>query len=233
MNIQSALKSTLVPLSVPMTANEHSSDDDLALVRAARQGDTSAFEELVARHSNRIYARAFSMVRNEEEAIDLTQEAWIKGWQRLSQFLGESSFATWITRIVINRCLDYLRKQKRQRTESIEELNAESGGIERHMPIATVNPTARLERAELRQLIDQALGRLSYEHRTVLVLREFEQMEYQDIAKTMGCTRGTVMSRLFYARRKMAALLAGLKKEEDLHTPITLEHAGTECLATM
>ena len=106
-----------------MTVKDHSSDDDPALVRAARQGDTAAFEELVARHRNRIYVRALSMVRNEEEAIDLSQEAWIKGWQRLPQFLGESSFATWITRIVINGCLDYLRKQKRRRIESIEELN--------------------------------------------------------------------------------------------------------------
>jgi RNA polymerase sigma-70 factor (ECF subfamily) len=173
------------------------------------------------------------MVRNEEEAIDLSQEAWIKGWQRLPQFLGESSFATWITRIVINGCLDYLRKQKRRRIESIEELNVESGGVERQMAVVTVNPTARLERAELRQRIDQALGQLSYEQRTVLVLREFEQMDYKEIAKTMRCSRGTVMSRLFYGRRRMAALLAGLKKEDDLPIPITLEHARTGCLANL
>ena len=216
-----------------MTVKDHSSDDDPALVRAARQGDTAAFEELVARHRNRIYVRALSMVRNEEEAIDLSQEAGIKGWQRLPQFLGESSFATWITRIVINGCLDYLRKKKRQRIESIEELNAESGGVERQMAVVTVNPTARLERAELRQRIDQALGQLSYEQRTVLVLREFEQLDYKEIAKTMRCSRGTVMSRLFYGRRRMAALLAGLKKEDDLPIPITLEHARTGCLANL
>lgn len=216
-----------------MTVKDHSSDDDPALVRAARQGDTAAFEELVARHRNRIYARALSMVRNEEEAIDLSQEAWIKGWQRLPQFRGESSFATWMTRIVINGCLDYLRKQKRQRIESIEALNAESGGVERQMAVVTVNPTARLERAELRQRIDQALGQLSYEQRAVLVLREFEQMDYKEIAMAMRCSRGTVMSRLFYARRRMAALLAGLKKEEDLHIPISLGHARTGCLANL
>jgi RNA polymerase sigma-70 factor (ECF subfamily) len=203
------------------------------LVRAARQGDTAAFEELVARHRDKIYARAFIMVRNEAEAIDLSQEAWIKGWQRLPQFLGESSFATWITRIVINGCPDYLRKKKRQRIESIEELNAESGGVERQMAVVTVNPTARLKRAELRQRIDQALGQLSPEQRTVLVLREFEQMDYKEIAKTLRCARGTVMSRLFYARRKMAALLAGLKKAEELPIPITLGAARTGCLANL
>jgi len=114
---------------------------------------------------------------------------------------------------VINLCLDALRKQSRQRTESIEQTDEESGGIERQMPAITVNPTERLERGELRQRIDRALDQLSNEHRTVLVLHEFEEMEYKEIAKTMGCSIGTVMSRLFYARRKMAALLADIKKE--------------------
>jgi RNA polymerase sigma-70 factor (ECF subfamily) len=197
-----------------MTDRAHSSVEDSALVRAAQGGDMPAFEELVARHRDKLYARAYSMMRNEEEAIDLSQEAWVKGWQRLRQFQGESSFGTWMTRIVINLCLDQLRKQKRQRTESIEEMNEESGGVERQMPVITVNPTAGLERAELRQRIDRALGQLSYEHRTVLVLHEFEELEYKEIAKVMGCSIGTVMSRLFYARRKLAALLVDLKKQE-------------------
>jgi RNA polymerase sigma-70 factor, ECF subfamily len=198
-----------------MADKDYSSTDDQALVGAARQGDTRAFEELVARHRDKIYARAFSMLRNEQEAIDLSQEAWVKGWQRLNQFQGESSFGTWMTRIVINLCLDELRRQKRQRTDSMEAIEEESGGVERQMPILEVNPTAGLERFELRQRIDRALGQLSHEHRTVLVLHEFEDMEYKQIAKTMDCSIGTVMSRLFYARRKLAALLADLKKESS------------------
>jgi len=197
-----------------MSETDLSSADERALVRAAQREDMPAFEELVARHRDKIYARAYSMMKNEEEAIDLSQEAWVKGWQRLRQFQGESSFGTWMTRIVINLCLDQLRKQKRQRTESIEAMSEESGGVERQMPIVTVNPTAGLERGELRQRIDRALGQLSYEHRTVLVLHEFEEMEYKQIAKTMGCSIGTVMSRLFYARRKLAALLVDLKKQD-------------------
>src|SRR5258707_8510831 len=196
-----------------MTVQDHCSADDQALVRAAQAGDMVAFEELVARHRDKIFARAYSMMRNEEEAVDLSQEAWVKGWQRLRQFQGESSFGTWMTRIVINLCLDQLRKQKRHRTESIDALNEESGGVERQLPVVTVNPTAGLERGELRQRIDKALGQLSHEHRTALVLHEFEEMEYKEIAKTMGCSIGTVMSRLFYARRKMAVLLADMKKE--------------------
>jgi RNA polymerase sigma-70 factor (ECF subfamily) len=196
-----------------MAETDYSSAEDATLVRAARAGDMGAFEELVARHRDKIYARAYSMVRNENEALDLSQEAWVKGWHRLKQFQGESSFSTWMTRIVINLCLDQLRKQKRQRTDSIEEMDEESGGVERQMPAVTLNPTERLERGELRQRIDRALGLLSYEHRTVLVLHEFEEMEYKEIARTMGCSIGTVMSRLFYARRKLAALLADLKAE--------------------
>ena len=198
-----------------MVDKDYSSTDDQALVGAARQGDPRAFEELVARHRDKIYARAFSMLRNEQEAIDLSQEAWVKGWQRLNQFQGESSFGTWMTRIVINLCLDELRRQKRQRTDSMEAIEEESGGVERQMPILEINPTAGLERTELRQRIDRALGQLSHEHRTVLVLHEFEDMEYKQIAKTMECSIGTVMSRLFYARRKLAALLADLKKESS------------------
>src|SRR5262245_25295072 len=197
-----------------MSDKDHSSADDRALVKAAQQGDMGAFEELVARHRDKIYARAFSMMRNEEEAVDLSQEAWVKGWQRLKQFQGESSFGTWMTRIIINLCLDQLRKQKRQRTESIEAMDEESGGVERQMPVITVNPTAGLERAELRQRIDKAMAKLSHEHRTVLVLHEFEEMEYKEIAKAMECSIGTVMSRLFYARRKMAAILTDLKKQD-------------------
>ena len=196
------------------TQQEYSSIGDDKLVRAAQKGDMAAFEELVARHRDKIYARAFSMMRSEEDAVDLSQEAWVKGWQRLKQFQGDSSFVTWMTRIVINLCLDLLRKHKRHRTDSIELMEEESGGVERQMPVVTVNPTEGLERSELRQRIDKALGQLSYEHRTVLVLHEFEELEYKEIAKRMQCSIGTVMSRLFYARRKMANLMASYKREE-------------------
>jgi RNA polymerase sigma-70 factor, ECF subfamily len=198
-----------------MSEKNYSSNDDESLVKAARKGELAAFEELIFRHRDQIYARAFSMTRNEQDAVDLSQEAWIKGWQRLEQFHGESSFTTWVTRICINLCLDHLRKQKRHRADSIEEMDEDSGGVERQMPVVTVNPTAGLERAELRKKIDDALHLLSAEHRTVLVLHEFEDMDYKTIAKTVGCSMGTVMSRLFYARRKMAALLAELKNEEN------------------
>ena len=193
----------------------YTSAEDKALVKQAQKGDMLAFEELVARHRDKIYARAYSMMRNEEEAIDLSQEAWVKAWQRLVQFQGDSSFATWLTRITINLCLDQIRKQKRQRSESIEAMDEESGGVERQMEPVITNPTERLERGELRKRIDEAMSKLSHEHRTVLVLCEFEEMEYKEIAKVMGCSIGTIMSRLFYARRRLASLLQDLKEKDE------------------
>lgn len=194
--------------------SQYTSVEDKDLVLKAQKGNMGAFEELVARHRDKIYARAYSMMRNEEEAIDLSQEAWVKAWQRLAQFQGDSSFATWLTRIVINLCLDQIRRQKRQRAESIEAMDDEAGGVERQMEPIITNPTERLERGELRKRIDEAMNKLSHEHRTVLVLHEFEEMEYKEIAKAMGCSIGTIMSRLFYARRRLASLLQDLKEKD-------------------
>src|ERR1700677_3263721 len=117
---------------------DHAASAEADLVRLAQRGSMTAFEELVARHRDKIYARAYSMMRSEDEALDLSQDAWVKGWRRLAQFQGDSSFVTWMTRIVINLCLDQLRKHKRQRSESIEAME-EEGGVERHLPVVNVN----------------------------------------------------------------------------------------------
>lgn len=194
--------------------SDYPSAADEQLVAWAKDGDTAAFEELIHRHRDKIYARAMIMMRNEGDAIDLSQEAWVKSWQRLHQFQGESSFATWMTRIVINLCLDQIRRQKRTRAESIEELE-EAGGVERQMPIAESNPTEGLESEEVRRRIDEAMGKLTDAHRTVLVMHEFEGLEYKEIAKRVGISIGTVMSRLFYARRRLASLLQSLKRERS------------------
>ena len=196
---------------MPRLDIENASDDEL--VCASQRGRADCYEELVFRHRDKIYARAFSMLRNEEEALDMSQEAWIKGWQRLKQFKRDASFTTWMTRIVINLCLDFLRKRQRQATDSLERIEEEGGGIDRRMPVETFNPTENMEREELREEIDKAMEKLSYEHRTVLILHEFERLEYKEIAKAMHCSIGTVMSRLFYARRRLANLLITLKKE--------------------
>lgn len=193
---------------------DRSAEPDDALVKASQRGDMAAFEELVNRHRDKMYARAFSIVHNEEQALDLSQEAWIKGWQRIGGFEGGSSFTTWMTRITINACLDHLRRNQRHRVEPLPDMADEPDAFERLLPAVWVNPTERLERNELRAKIDDAMGKLSDAHRTVIALHEFEGMEYKEIAKTVGISVGTVMSRLFYARRRLATLLAGIRDEE-------------------
>ncbi|HVM50578.1 MAG TPA: RNA polymerase sigma factor [Candidatus Acidoferrum sp.] len=181
---------------------------DEELAEAAQRGEMEAFEELVARHRHRVYARAFSMLQHHEDALDLAQEAWGIIWQKLHQFQNKSSFVTWMTRIVINLCLDQLRSRRRRHIESLDQLKEHGGESRFRMPGRQVHPAERIEREEFWAAVGSALGRLSPEHRAVLVLHEFEEMPYKDIARTVGCSLGTVMSRLFYARRKMAALLS-------------------------
>ena len=195
--------------------NDYLSAPDDALVGWAQKGDTEAFEQLVFRHRDKIYARAMMMMRNEQEALDLSQEAWVKSWQRLHQFQGDSSFATWMTRIVINLCLDQIRRQKKMRAESFEQIEEDLGGVERQMAVEHVNPTEGLEKDELRKRIDEAMAKLTEAHRTVLVMHEFQGLEYKEIAKRVDISIGTVMSRLFYARRRMASLLQGLRRERS------------------
>lgn len=194
---------------------DYASSEEETLVRAAQGGDMAAFEELVARHRDKVYSRAYSILRNEEEAVEVSQQAWIKVWQRREQFQGGSKYLTWVTRIVINLALDRLRKMNRWPEESIEKLQEEEGGVERRLPVAaSANPTEGLERRELRERVDEALAQLSVEHRTAIVLHEFEGLEYKEIARRMNCSLGTVMSRLFYGRRRLAALLRGMNLEE-------------------
>ena len=190
--------------------------EDPQLVDLAKADDMQAFEELVSRHRDRVYVRAYSIMRNEALAVDLSQNAWVKAWQRLEQFHGEASFPTWLSRIVTNLCLDELRRQKRARTDSLEAMEESTGPVENRMEIETLDPIEGLSREELRERIDAALAKLSEKHRTVIVLYEFEQLEYREIAEKMGTSIGTVMSRLFYARKRMASLLKETLKRDGL-----------------
>ena len=195
---------------------DYSSLDESILVDHAKSGDTQSFEELVSRYRDRVYARAFSIMRNEDLAIDLSQNAWIKAWQRLEQFHGDACFVTWLNRIITNLCLDELRRQKRLKTDSIEEIQENTGPVENRMEMQDFDPIAKFNQQELRERIDDAMDKLSVNHRTVLLLYEYEQLEYKQIADQMDTTIGTVMSRLFYARKKMASLLGEALKKDGL-----------------
>jgi RNA polymerase sigma-70 factor (ECF subfamily) len=177
---------------------------DAELVLAIREGDPSAYRGLVERYQGRVYSLICGMVRDREEARDLTQDAFIKAYKNLHRFRLESSFYTWLYRIAMNVAIDHLRKMKKRKHEAFDENVAarDSDGLLSAAHDRT-NPGKALDRKELHDQIYDALDLLSPDHRQVVLLREVEGLTYQEISDTMGIPEGTVMSRLFYARRKL------------------------------
>jgi RNA polymerase sigma-70 factor (ECF subfamily) len=179
-------------------------------VEKARTGDEEAFGELVRLYHERVYAVIYNVVHHAEDARDLEQQTWIKAWRHLDRFHGRSSFYTWLYRIATFTCLDFLRRRKSRpestaEDETVFERAAEGAGAPAARP-----PDGDLARAELRERFAQALATLSPEHRLALVLREVEGLSYAQMAEAMQCRKGTVMSRLFHARRRVQEQLKDL-----------------------
>ena len=186
--------------------------DDAELVAAARRGDRDAFRTLFERYHRRAYALAFGVLRHQDDALDVVQDAFIKAHKYLDKFEGNSSFYTWLYRIVMNLAIDHLRKHRRVKPVELDEQHLEeSAGDDALLPtILGGNPGRALMDKEIRARIDQALGELSDNHRAVLVMRELEGMSYEEMAQAMGCSKGTIMSRLFHARKNMQRQLVDL-----------------------
>jgi RNA polymerase sigma-70 factor (ECF subfamily) len=155
-----------------------------------------------------VYAMIYQMVRNEQDAWDLAQDAFIKAWKAMPRFKGESTFYTWLYRIVTNVTLDKLRKKKTAMEVELQEDRSLDPQEEAESPQSTLDgPDRQLARREVARRIEQALGELGPDHQAVIVLRELQGLSYEEIARTVGCSLGTVMSRLFYARKKLQATL--------------------------
>ncbi len=182
---------------------------DAELVRQAQTGDTAAFDQLVGRYRSRIFGMIYNMVHNEQDAWDLAQDSFVKAWKSIARFRGQSSFYTWIYRIVMNVTIDSLRKkQVRGATEFDDAIQLkEIDPASRTVPHADALPHENLENQEIRGRIDAAIAELSPDHRAVILMKEIEGMQYHEIAESLGCSIGTVMSRLFYARKKLQGLL--------------------------
>ena len=181
---------------------------DQELVKRCQRGRLEAYGELLSRYRQRVYGLALSMARNEQDAIDLCQETFVRGWQAIRGFKSNASFYTWLYRITTNLCIDHARRRERRPTVAFEDaVDSDADGGAETAPSNQPLPTDEVKRRELRELIQVALDRLSPEHRAVIQLREFDGMDYADIAKVVGCTMGTVMSRLHYARKHLQNLL--------------------------
>jgi RNA polymerase sigma-70 factor (ECF subfamily) len=184
--------------------------DDRDLVTAARRGDRDAFRTLFERYHRRAYALAFGVLRHQDDALDVVQDAFIKAHKYLDKFEGNSSFYTWLYRIVMNLAIDHLRKHRRQKPVELDESKLEDGDDALLPRILGGNPGRALMDKQIRARIDQALAELSDNHRAVLVMRELEGMSYEEMAQAMECSKGTIMSRLFHARRNMQKRLLDL-----------------------
>jgi len=184
---------------------------DAELVQKAQSGDYRAFDELVTRHRGKIFAMIQNMVKNEADAWDLCQEAFVKAWKALPKFENRARFSTWLFRISHNVVYDWLRKRKHENAGELDDqlLGAERIATgSRTTPQQEARPDEAMGNKELRKKIDSALMKLSDDHREVVVLREIQGMDYKEIADIIGCELGTVMSRLFYARKKLQVLLS-------------------------
>jgi RNA polymerase sigma-70 factor, ECF subfamily len=175
--------------------SEHTAE--LELVRRSQAGDTEAFGQLITRYRSKIFATVYGMVCNEHDARDLAQEAFLKAWQSIHRFQGRSSFYTWLYRIAMNVTICSLRQKR----------GLEEGELHENIPSSLPSPGLNCQRIEIGERVDSALAKLSSEHRAVIVLKELEGLQYHEIAAVLKISIGTVMSRLFYARKHLQSLL--------------------------
>jgi RNA polymerase sigma factor RpoE len=183
--------------------------DERELVKRARRGDLGAYDDLVRRYQERIYATVYHMTSNHEDANDLAQEAFIKAYHALKSFKGGSSFYTWVYRIAVNKTINFLKQRKNRSQLSLDDLDY---NVE-HDPdlvalISDKTPRREVNLSELQEKLNAAMQKLSEAHRLVVTLHDVQGLSHEEIARIMECNVGTVRSRLFYARQQLQAYLS-------------------------
>jgi len=188
-------------------------EEESALVARARGGELLAYDELIKRYQERIYATIYHMTSNHEDANDLAQESFLKAYQALKSFKGGSSFYTWLYRIAVNKTINFLKQRKNRQHLSLNDLDFNT----EHDPdlvalISDKTPRRDAGLTELQQKLNEALLKLSEPHRLVVVLHDVQGLSHEEIAKVADCNIGTVRSRLFYARQQLQAMLTDYLK---------------------
>jgi RNA polymerase sigma factor (sigma-70 family) len=183
--------------------------DEHELVEQARGGDMTAYDELVRRYQERIYATIYHMTSNHEDANDLAQEAFIKAFKALKSFKGDSSFFTWVYRIAINKTINFLKQRKHKNHLSLNDLDFNAEHDPDMVALVSENtPRRDLGLSELQEKLNAAMQKLSKEHRLVVTLHDVQGLPHEEISQIMDCNIGTVRSRLFYARQQLQAYLS-------------------------
>ena len=197
------------PAPIPVLAAPAESPTESELVIRAKTGDLEAFDELIRRYQERIYATVYHMTSNHDDANDLAQEAFIKAFHALKSFKGDSSFFTWVYRIAINKTINFLKQRKNRIYLSINDMdnNAENDP-EMVALVSHKTPQRDAGLAELQEKLNEAMLKLSDDHRLVVTLHDIQGLPHEEIGKIMECNVGTVRSRLFYARQQLQAHLA-------------------------
>ena len=187
--------------------------EDLKLVQLSQNGDAVAYDELIRRYQERIYATIYHMTSNHEDANDLAQETFIKGFQALRSFKGDSSFYTWIYRIAVNKTINFLKQRKNRTHMSLNDLdfNAENDP-DLVALVSDRTPRRDIGLTELQEKLNEAMLKLSPVHRLVVTLHDVQGLSHEEIGKIIDCNIGTVRSRLFYARQQLQAYLSDYVK---------------------
>jgi len=206
---------------------------DRDAIERCLKGEREAFAELVGRYQRRALQVAIGYVRNEEDARDLVQDAFVKSYRSLERFELGSSFYAWFHRIVVNVCIDHHRKQKKRRSVEYEDGYVRRDASNERTLSADMRdtvPDRNFEAREMYEVVNEALSTLSDKHREVITLRELEQMSYEEIAEATGAHLGTVMSRLHHARKKLQEALRPYYEEggEDFLASLIGEGVGTK-----
>ena len=196
------------------TSRELEAEEDRVLIESAQNGDKLAFKKLVQRHQRRAFAIALGLLRDEQDAREVVQEAFLRVHRGLDSFQGGSTFFTWLYRIVTNLSIDLMRKPSRRDAELDESREIDEADIPLLSRIDGADPLDVLRRAEIRNKLEAALDALPVYHRGVIVMREIEGLSYEEMAEAMGVSKGTIMSRLFHARQKLQRSLAECYAEE-------------------
>ena len=182
-------------------------EQEAAVIQAVLDGDVNAYEALVKDYEKNVYNLALRMTGNSEDAADMAQEAFIKAYNSLTAFRGDSKFSVWLYRIVSNVCLDFLRSRSRKQTVSLSTENDDGEEVELDIADETHSPEQLLDRSLTRDAVRRGLAALPPDHREILLLREIQGLSYEEIADVLGLEAGTVKSRIFRARKKLCSFL--------------------------
>ncbi len=181
---------------------------EASLIEQSKAGNIESFEQLIIAHQKKAFNIAYRILGNLEDANDVTQEALLKAYRGINKFNGKSSFSTWLYAIVNNACMDFIRKNRKTTVTYLDrEYETEEGSYKAQVYSDEDTPEAVLEKKEVQRLVNEAINKLSYEHRKIIVLRDIQQFSYQEIAQMLNCSEGTVKSRISRARTNLKTLI--------------------------